>query len=107
MQISVSGMMFNQERQCGVRCRDLGPMISMSFSPTESYNGVLKKAVQCFFPKTTDCKFYLGDAQGSKILDTIDGKEWTLSEYLHKHGLFPSKTKFYCVQVKLIMHLSM
>ena len=92
-------MKFNKERQCGVRCKDLGPLISMSFSPTETYNGLLLKAASCIFSNTTNSTFFLADAQGSKIPSNIDGEEWILSDYLHKHGLFPSKTKFYCVQV--------
>ena len=49
--------------------------------------------------------YFLVDAQGSKITDNVGGKPWNLTECLHVHGIYPSKTKIYCVQVIMIINL--
>ena len=100
----MGGMRFDEVRQCGVRSKELGPMTSLSIPPYSGYEEMVKKAKEQFFPndmqQTNDSyKYFLADAQGSKITDNIGGKSWNLNEYLHVHGLYPSKTKIYCVQV--------
>lgn len=101
----MGGMKFDDIRQCGIRCKELGPMTSLSIAPSASYEEVTRKAKQQFFASDVDkgdCTYFLADPQGSKLPDTINGKPWNLSEYVHLHGLYPSKTKIYCVQVRHI-----
>ena len=105
----MGGMQFDEIRQCGVRCKELGPMLSMSIPPYAAYEEMVKKAKEQFFPsdQVDEHKYrFLADAQGSKIIDTIEGKPWTLNEYLHSHGFYPSKTKIYCVQVIIMIQLN-
>ena len=99
----MGGMKFDDIRQCGVRCKELGPMTSLSIAPSSSYEEVTHKAKQQFFASDVGkegYEYFLADPQGSKLPDTINGKAWNLSEYIHLHGLYPSKTKIYCVQVR-------
>ena len=49
--------------------------------------------------------YFSADAQGSKITDNVGGKPWNVTEYLHVHGIYPSKTKIYRVQVIMIINL--
>ena len=97
-------MRFDEVRQCGVRSKKLGPMLSMSIPPYAGYEDVVKKAKEQSFVDDMQAtnnrhRYFLADSQGSKIIDTIAGKPWNLIQYLHTHGLYPSKTKIYCVQV--------
>ena len=85
-----------------MRCKELGPMTSISMAPSSNYVEVTHKAKQQFFASDVDkegYEYFLADPQGSKLPDTINGNPWNLSEYIHLHGLYPSKTKIYCVQV--------
>ena len=78
-------------------------MTSLSIAPSARYEEVTRKAKQQFFASDVDkddSTYFLADPQGSKLPDTIDGKAWHLSEYVHLHGLYLSKTKIYCVQVR-------
>ena len=100
----MGGMRYDEVRQCGVRSKELGPMVSTSIPPYSGYEEMVTKAKEQFFlndmQQTNDpYKYFLADAQGSKITDNIGGKPWNLNEYLHAHGMYPSKTKIYCVQV--------
>ena len=106
----MGGMRYDEIRQCGVRSKELGPMISMSIPLYLGYEEVVMKAKEQFFPndmqQTNDLyKYFLADAQGSKITNNIGGKSWNLNEYLHAHGLYPSKTKIYCVQVIIVIDM--
>ena len=69
-----------------------------------SYQELLEKGIKEFFPSSDNqrYKYFLADAQGIKLPDDINGATWTLDEYLCSHGLFPSKTKLYCVQVRFM-----
>ena len=103
-QISMGGMRYDEIRQCGVRSRELGPMISVSIPPYASYEEMVMKAKEQFFANDLQLsddphEYFLADAQGSKLMNNIGGKPWNLTEYLHAHGIYPSKTKIYCVQV--------
>lgn len=78
----MGGMRYDEVRQCGVRSRELGPMVSMSIPPYAGYEEVVSKAKEQFFPNdmpqnehTNDpYKYFLADTQGSKITDNIGGK---------------------------------
>lgn len=101
----MGSMKFDDIRQCGTRCKELGPITGVSIPPTASYEDVIQKAKQQFFA-ATKCfddeqryEYFLADPQGSKLINSINGKPWNLAEYIHLHGLYPSKTKIYCVQV--------
>lgn len=100
----MGGMKFDI-RQCGTRCKGLGPITGVSIPPTASYEDVIQKAKQQFFA-ATDCfdderrfEYFLADPQGSKLINSINGKPWNLAEYIHLYGLYPLKTKNYCVNV--------
>ena len=100
----MGGMRYDEVRQCGVRSKELGPIVSMSIPPYARYEEMVMKAKEQFFAndlKLTDDPHncFLADAQGSKITENIGGKPWNLTEYLRAHGIYPSKTKIYCVQV--------
>ena len=48
--ISMGGMRYDEVRQCGVRSKELGPMISMSIPPYAGYEEMVVKATEQFFP---------------------------------------------------------
>jgi len=100
-------MKFDQEKQRGTKRKELGPITSCSIPPDASYQDVLAKGIEEFFPSSGQRQFnyYLADAQGGKLPDDISGTPWTLGEYLHGHGYFPSKTKLYCVQVSYAVYI--
>ena len=83
------------------RCKELGPNIGISLSPSSTYSDVLENGKSTFFMENSDpYEHFLADGQGSKLPDTLDGKKWTLAEYMNLHGYYPCKTRFYCVQVR-------
>lgn len=99
----MGGMRYDEIRQCGVRSRELGPMISVSIPPYASYEEMVMKAKEQFFANDLQLsddphEYFPADAQGSKLMNNIGGKPWNLTEYLHAHRIYPSKTKIYCVQ---------
>ena len=99
----MGGMKFNEGKQCGTRCKELGPMVGVSLRPAATYDEVVETAKQQFFADLSSDKerydYFLADPQGSKLMNTIADKPWNLAQYLHYHGYFPSKTKLYLVQV--------
>ena len=92
-------------------------MVAISLRPAATYEEIVGMAKQQFFAESnasTDeerYEYFLADPQGSKLMNSIAGKPWSLAQYIHVHGYYPSKTKIYCVQVcahgKLRMHFSM
>ena len=46
----MGGMRYDEIRQCGVRSKELGPMISMSIPLYLGYEEVVMKAKEQFFP---------------------------------------------------------
>lgn len=61
----------------------------------------MKKGKSKFFANSLPGKYiyFLPDAQGSKMVKDISGNPWNLGDYMHMHGLYPSKTRLYCMQV--------
>ena len=100
----MGGMKFDSDKLRGTKRKELGPITCCSVAPTTTYQELLEKGIKEFFPSSDNqrYKYFLADAQGIKLPDDIDGAAWTLGEYLHSHGLFPSKTKLYCVQVRFV-----
>jgi len=98
-------MRFDEVKQRAVHCKELGPNIAVSVEPSASYNELVEEGKKHFFPnKDTgrlkiDNEYFLADSQGSKLPCEIKGRDWTLKDYIHLHGYFPSKTKLFCVQV--------
>ena len=45
----MGGMKFDDIRQCGIRCKEVGPITSLSIAPSSSYEEVTHKAKQQFF----------------------------------------------------------
>ena len=72
------------------RVRNWGPwpwLASMSIPPYARYEEMVVKAKEQLFTNdfqhTDDPdKYFLADAQGSKVTDNIGGKPWNLTEYL-------------------------
>ncbi|XP_065915409.1 uncharacterized protein [Dysidea avara] len=102
--ISMGGMKFNDLKQCGTRCKELGPMVAISLRPAATYEEIVGMAKQQFFAESNVSsdedryEYFLADPQGSKLMNSIAGKSWSLAQYIHVHGYYPSKTKIYCVQ---------
>ena len=106
LQITMGGMKFNEGRQCGTRCKELGPMLGVSLHPAATYDEVVETAKKLFFSESCSNNerydYFLVDPQGSKLMSTISEKPWSLAQYIHFHGYYPSKTKIYLVQVLYI-----
>ena len=99
-------MRFDKVKQRGVHCKELGPNVAISVEPSASYNDLIDEGKKLFFPRKDscgplkiNCEYFLADAQGSKLPCEIKGRSWSLYDYLHVHGYYPSKTKIFCVQV--------
>ena len=98
-------MRFDEVRQCAIHCKELGSNIALSVEPSATYDELIEEGKKYFFPiKDTgrlhiDNEYFLADAQGSKLPSDIKGRSWTLKDYMHFHGYYPSKTKIFCVQV--------
>jgi len=50
----MGGMKFDNIQQCGIRCKELGPMTSLLIAPSSSYEEVTHKAKQQFFASDVD-----------------------------------------------------
>ena len=48
-QISMGGMKYDDIKQCGKRCKELGPLTSVSLPPAATYEEVIEKAKEEFF----------------------------------------------------------
>jgi len=99
----MGAMKFNTAQQRGTRCKELGPNVGISVAPSSNYQELLEKGKTLFFDSSEDYSYFLADGQGSKLPDNLDGHLWTLMEYMNKHGYHPCKTRFYCVQVSIII----
>ncbi|XP_065885340.1 uncharacterized protein [Dysidea avara] len=99
--ISMGGMKYDNIKQCGKRCKELGPLTSVSLPPAATYEEVIEKAKEEFFTIAAQegrYEYFLADPQGNRLSKNINGNRWNLAEYIHLHGYYPSKTKIYCVQ---------
>jgi len=98
-------MRFDEVKQRGCHCKELGPNVAVSVEPSASYNDLIEEGKKLFFPRKShgelkiSFEYFLADAQGSKLPNDIKGRSWSLNDYLHVHGYYPSKTKIFCVQV--------
>ncbi|XP_065902180.1 uncharacterized protein [Dysidea avara] len=52
MKISMGGMKFNGLKQCGTRCKELGPMVAISLRPAATYEEIVGMAKQQFFAES-------------------------------------------------------
>ena len=101
-------MKFDVDKQRGAKCKELGPVTCCSVMPSTTYEDLVERGIKEFFDDNMASgharyDYFLADSLGSKLPNDIDGNPWTLAEYLHAHGLYPSKTKLYCVQVSNYM----
>ena len=100
-------MKFDDTKQHGVHCKELGPNVGVSMPPTATYDELVDEGRKCFFSYkenaagVVSCEYFLADGQCSKLPNNLQGRTWVLADYLHMHGMFPSKTRIFCVQVSL------
>jgi len=73
MQVTMGAMKFNTAQQRGIKCKELGPGISVA--PSSSYHEVLEKGKALFFNSSNSkvYSYFLADGQGSKLCDDVDG----------------------------------
>jgi len=104
----MGGMKFDEVKQRAVHCKELGPNVAVSIEPSASYEELVEEGKRIFFSLKTNSnigqvklhkEYFLADAQGSKLPNEIKGRGWSLKEYIHVHGYYPSKTKIFCVEV--------
>ena len=101
LQVTVGAMTFNVKQQRGVR-KKIAPVV-LSLDQDASLDSVVKRARDILFPEAEDKEmqqFYLGNNDGYKIEGTSHGLPLTIGEYFKLHGLYPSKTRLYCVEVR-------
>ena len=97
-------MRFDEVKQCGIHCRELGPNVEVSIEPSATYEDLIAEGKRHFFLQQCRCSsgepsILPGRCTGSKLPKDLKGRSWILGDYLHMHGLYPSKTKLFCVQV--------
>ena len=98
-------MRFDETKQRGVHCKELGPNVGVSMAPTATYDELVDEGRKHFFSYkenaagVASCEYFLADGQSSKLPNNLQGHTWVLADYLHMHGMFPSKTRIFCVQV--------
>lgn len=104
-------MRFDDVKQRGVRCKEVGPNVGVSMTPTATYDELVEEGKKYFFSYKENAagvasrEYFLADGQGSKLPNTLQERPWVLADYLHMHGLFPSKTKIFCVQVSSLVYM--
>ena len=101
LQVTVGAMTFNVKQQRGVR-KKIAPVV-FSLDQDASLDSVAKRARDILFPEAEDKEmqqFYLGNNDGYKIEGTSQGLPLTIGEYFKLHGLYPSKSRLYCVEVR-------
>ena len=81
LQIHLGGMIFDEELQKGVKKRFIPAPVTMSLPCSATYDTVIEKGREHFFPDETGSEdiFFLADSSGIpyKIEDKLD---WTLSD---------------------------
>ena len=92
-------MVYSQKRRKTINKRDLGAPVATSFGAYASYDDILQRGVEHFFDQDRSGHFYIGKADGCRLDSTIEGRPWTLQQYIEWHGLSRSKTRLYCIKV--------
>ena len=89
-------MIFDEELQKGVKKRFISAPVTMSLPCNVTYDTLIEKGREHFFPDETgsDETFFLDDSSGIpyKIEDKSD---WTLSDFIQNIGQPPSKLRLY------------
>ena len=104
-------MRFDDVKHRGVHCKELGPNVGVSMAPTATYDELVEEGIKYFFSYKENAagvasrEYFLADRQGSKLPNTLQGRPWVLADYLHMHGMFPSKTRIFCVQVSSLVYM--
>ena len=96
LQIHLGGMVFSDSLQRGIKKKIIPSPLVLSFPFDATYEDVIRKGVEMFFPNTsTDCDiFTLVDSNG--IPYHIENKSiWTLSSFIKTTSLPPSKLRLY------------
>ena len=89
----MGGTKFNDLKQCGTRCKNWGQWL-------QCHEEIVKMAKEQFFPDfNTDTdedryEYFLANPQGSKLMNSIAGKPWSLAQYIHVHGYYHQKLEF-------------
>jgi len=71
-----------------MHCKELGPNVAVSIEPSATYEDLIQEEKHFSHKKRLDqtvvesCKYFLADAQGSKLLYDLKGKSWVLGDYL-------------------------
>ena len=89
-------MIFDEELQKGVKKRFIPPPVTMSLACSATYDTVIDKGREHFFPDETgsDDSFFLADSSG--IPYKVENKsDWILSEFIQSIGQPPSKLRLY------------
>ena len=94
LQVTVGAMTFNGKCNRGIRGKI--PSVVLSLDQEDSQQAIVDKGREVLFTGWEDKTFYLGNSDGHKIDVTSDQ---SIADYFKLHGLYPSKTRFYCVEV--------
>ena len=89
-------MVFDEVMEKGVKKRYIPPSKTMTFPHDVTYDLVIQRGIETFFPDETsevDC-FCLADSGGVPYV-IEDKSSWKLSEFLHKFKQPPSKSHLY------------
>ena len=93
-------MIYSSLKKRGILCaKDERPWRVISIKRSSTYQELVEAGKDEFWADAEDSgNFYLANSEGHRISDKIDGHVWTLSDYLERNGLYPSKLKVYVVK---------
>ena len=89
-------MIFDEELQKGIKKRCIPPPLTVCFPSNASYDTVLQKGKECFFPyeNSATASFCLADSGGTPY-KVAHESDWVLSDFVQTTGQPPSKLRLY------------
>ena len=96
MQLHIGGMMFNTTSRKGIKRKDLPSPKIVDFDACSSYEDIVMKGKELFFPQESDNfdAYSLAGSSGVPF-DIADKENWVLGDFLKEHGFQPSKLRLY------------
>ena len=97
-QLHMGGMVYDEERQHGVKRKSIPHPRVMNFHKAASYNEVLDQARDIFFSDAEhDVSHYSLAGPLGVPYEISDPEDWVLQEFMKEHDFQPSKLRLYSV----------
>ena len=103
LQINFGGMAYDENLQKGVKKRSIPAPMVTSFPCNATYDSVISKGIEKFFPDDVGSPHLFCLADSSAVPYEITDKDtWSLSEFVQQTGQPPSKLRLYIMDFEMV-----